>query len=92
MPVRVVRIVDGVDAFRIRRIFNIEQDSVARARAGGQAKLRVDRNVVALVGVRRLFRSSLPCVPPLLSALMTPRAGIHKESRTRDDLCILRRG
>ena len=34
---------------------------------------------------------SLPCVPPLLKAFSLPVAGSHKQTRTGDDLRILRR-
>ena len=51
VPVGVVRIVDGVDALGMNRIFDVEQNSVAGARARGEADRRIDGDVVALIGV-----------------------------------------
>jgi hypothetical protein len=61
VPVGVVRIVHRIHALRMHRVFDVEQDAVAGARARGQANRRVHGDVVALVGVRRLLRPFLPC-------------------------------
>src|SRR5580765_7186675 len=57
VPVRVVRIVNGVHTLWIGRVLDVKQDAVARARTGGKADRRVRRDVVTLVGVRGLRRS-----------------------------------
>ena len=70
VPIGIVRIVDGVYAFRIHRVFDVEHDAIAGAGSGGQSKRRVHGNIVTLVGVGWLFQTSLPCVPPLFRPLI----------------------
>ena len=57
MPVGEVRIRDGVDALRIRRVRDVQQQPVAFARAARQANLRIQGNVMALrrTGLRPLW-------------------------------------
>jgi hypothetical protein len=51
VPICVVWIVHRIDALWIRRIFDIKQDSVSGACAGGEPEVWVHRDVVALIGV-----------------------------------------
>ena len=70
MPVREVLSVDRVEPLRMHRIGDVEQDAVARAGAGRQADRGIDRDVVALIGDRRVV-----CVPvAVLAALATGRS------------------
>ena len=48
VPEREVRVGDGGDALRVRRIADVEQQAVAAARAAGVADRRIDGDVVAL--------------------------------------------
>src|SRR6185295_18295816 len=50
VPVGEALVGDVVEADRILRIADVEQDAVARAGAGGEADLGADGDVVALVG------------------------------------------
>ena len=52
-----VRVGRGIDALRVCRIANVEQQSVAAARAAGEADRRIDGDVMAL---RRARRGRLP--------------------------------
>src|SRR5690606_42093402 len=50
MPVGEALVEDSVDAWRLQRIGNVEDDAVAGARTGGDAEFGKHGNVVALVG------------------------------------------
>ena len=90
VPIREVPVGDLVDSNGTRRIRDIEQDAVTRARARGQADLGKGRDVVALVGFRRGLR------PGALVAAPVERrdsAGLRvgEDARPVDDACALRR-
>jgi len=57
VPVGIVGVVDGVETLRMDGIFDVEKNSVAGAGAGGEADGGVDRDVVALIGVRGFLLS-----------------------------------
>ena len=91
MPEGVIRIADGVDADGMRRIVNIQQDSIARTRARGQPDGGVDRDVVALV---RVFGSlgAFAVVAALPQAIDRSGLRIGEDARAGDDLRQLRMG
>ena len=53
VPVRVVRVGDGVDPLRVGGIADVDQQAVALAGPGGQPDLRIGRDVVARIRDRR---------------------------------------
>ena len=53
VPVGEVGVGHGVEAHRMRRIADVEQEAVALARAAGETDRRIDRDVVALGRARR---------------------------------------
>ena len=61
VPVGEQRVGDGVDALRVRRVGDVDQQAVALAGAGGEVELLVDRDVVAAqFGVRRRRPTAMP--------------------------------
>ena len=91
VPVGEVLVGDRVEADRVHRIGDVEQDAVARAGAGRQADGRHHRDVVALVGHARGLRAGTE-----VAALLEPgdRAGllVGEDARTVDDLRLVGRG
>src|ERR1700678_765797 len=55
VPVGIVRVVDGVNAFRVNRVFDVEQNAVAGTRSGRETNRRIHGDVVALIGVLTLL-------------------------------------
>ena len=88
VPVGEVLVDHVIEAHRLHRIRDVEQDAVARAGAGSQAQLREDRDVVALIGLRRLLRAR-----SVVAALPEPRdraaRRIGKDARPADDAGLL---
>src|SRR6202043_2933112 len=91
MPVRVVRIIHGIQSLGIYRVPYVKQNSIPRARARCQADRRVHGDVVALVSVRRLLRALLAWGAAVIQAVDRASARIDKYSRTRYNLRFLRR-
>src|SRR5271155_5959126 len=79
----------------MNRVFDVEQNAIAGARTRREADRRIHRDVVALVGVRRLL-DRLGCVFAVAAAIVqtVQRAGsrVNKDAGAGDDLRILRRG
>jgi hypothetical protein len=90
VPIREILIHHFIDTHWIRRIGNVEQDAVSRARTGCQPQLREDGKVVALIRCARALRPRT-----VVAALPEPRdvAGrpIRENSRPADDARLLRR-
>ena len=68
VPERHVGVRRRVDADRVRRIVDVEEQAEARARATREADLRIDGDVVALIGTARR-----PCVRSGVAAARTGR-------------------
>ena len=89
MPEGVVRIADGVDADGIHGVGDVQQDSIAGTRPGGQPDGRIDRDVVALVGARRGLRA-FAVVAALPEAVHGSGLRIGEDARAGYDLRLLR--
>ena len=74
MPVGEVLVDDVIEPDRVLRIANVEQDAVARAGARGEADLREDGDVVALIGHREVCVPG-PWSPPCQSPAMCRSPG-----------------
>ena len=72
-------------------ILDIEHDSVARACARRESDRRIHRDVVALIGVGRLFRPLLAVRSAVAKAIRRAGARIDEYTRARNDFRILRR-
>ena len=90
MPVGIVRIVHRVDALRMHRVFDIEQDPVAGAGASRQTNRRIHRDVVALIGVLRLLLF-LVVAAAVAQSVHGAGAGIHEHPRAGNDFGVLGR-
>src|SRR6185437_9365748 len=92
MPVRIIWIVDGIDALGIHRVLDVEQDSISGASAGCQTDGRVHGDVMALVGVLGFFRAILAMSATVVETVDSAGAGVHEDSRMRDNFSVLRSG
>ena len=90
MPVRIVRIVYGIHAFRVDGVPYIEQYPISRTRPSGQPDLRKDRDVVALVGFDRPSAGVMRA--RTLQSVYRTRCRIAENARCRYDLSVLRCG
>jgi hypothetical protein len=75
---------------RVGRVADVEQDAVARAGAGGEAELRIDRDVVAVVRLRRALRALGRGRHPARGRRCC-RLRIGEDARLADDARLLRR-
>src|SRR5258708_9596325 len=88
MPVGIVRIVYRIQALRMYRILDVENNSVPGARAVRQSDGRVHGDVMALVAVRRLI---LAMGAAVVQTVQCTRARIDKYARAGHYLRIPRR-
>lgn len=91
VPVGVVGIADGIDAFGIDGVGDIQQDSIARAGAGGEPDGGVDGDVVALVGGGGGLRA-LAVSAALPKSVYVARLGVGENARAGDDFGLFRVG
>src|SRR6185503_19940643 len=91
VPVCIIRIVYCVEALWIYWIFDVEQEPISGARAGGKTHRGVDSNVVTLIGVLRLFWSVFAMAAAATESVQRAGSRIHKQPWTRNDLRFLRR-
>ena len=91
MPEGVIRIAHSIDTDGMRRIVNIQKDSVPRARACGQPDRRIDRDVVTFI---RAFRSlgAFAVVAAFPQPIDRSALRVGEDARAGNDLCQLRMG
>ena len=89
VPVGEVGVYHFVQAHRVHRVRDVQQDAVPRARARGQADLRKDRDVVALVGEPG-FLGALAVVAALPESAELPRLRVREQARHADDAGLFR--
>src|SRR5690348_4917776 len=89
MPVRIIRIVDGINALGVHRILDVEQDSISGASACCQTDGRVHGDVMALVGVLGFFRAIFAMSAAVAEAVDSASASVHEDARMRDDFSVL---
>ena len=90
MPVGVVGIVNGVHTLGVYGILDVQQNSISGAGTGRQPQGRVNRYVMALVSIGRLYRAFLAMRAAVVQAVDRARPGIDKYPRARHDGSFLR--
>ena len=91
MPARVVRIVHRIHALGIYWVFDVEQNSIAGARACRQPDGRIHRDVVAPVGVLGLLRALPAMSAAVIQAVDRACSGVNKYPGAGHHFRLLRR-
>ena len=88
VPICIVRVVDRLDPFGIRGVFDIQQNAVTGACTGRKADLGICRDVMALVRFRRTPVAGVRTA--VVKCVDLARLGIAEHSRRRNDSSFLR--